>query len=265
MAIIAENLKNIIPFFLKNQIKKIFYWGNKYYCNVCDSNLRKFLPAGVSNSVINELEIIGAGYHTNDVCPICNASYRTRSIVAFWESTDIDFSGKRILHIAPEQGLYEYIKKNNPENYICGDIDPKRYSQINNIVYIDLSDITFQTESFDLIICNHVLEHIPDDKKAMSELYRILSVKGKAILQVPISFKLQDTLEDPSCNTPEKRFQKFGQHDHVRIYAMKDYIKRLEKTGFSVSVMNVKDFNLIKKYKKLALDERENIFICDKF
>jgi FkbM family methyltransferase len=130
-------------------------------------------------------------------------------------------------------------------------------------VQMDITDIKYPDDHFDVIICNHVLEHIPDDWKAMAELYRVLKPRGWAILQVPISLSLNQTYEDPLVTSPEERERAFGQNDHVRIYA-KDYRDRLERVGFSVEIFSfVKDFgeSSIHKY---GLSKDENIYVCSK-
>ena len=159
------------------------------------------MPGGETNKTIIDLDIIGAGNYLNDVCPVCLSSYRTRSVVEFFQKNNIIFNKMRILHIAPEIGLYHYIIKQEPLKYICGDINPQRYSGLTNIIYINLLSIPFPEETFDLVICNHVLEHIPNDTKAMKEIYRILAKGRKAILQAPFSNILRHTIEDPkkSC------------------------------------------------------------------
>ncbi len=264
MGILTIALKQFIPDILKQKIKKLFFFGNRYYCNVCNSNLRKFTPAGVTNRAIVELDIIGAGYYQNDVCPVCDSSYRTRAVVALLKSLDINYSNKRILHIAPEKGIYKYLKSKNPKSYICGDISPHKYSHFAKVEPVNLTNIPFSSDSFDLIICNHVLEHIPDDRKAMEEIFRVLSKGGNAILQVPISNVLTKTLEDTDTDTPVKRLKKYGQEDHVRVYAFNDYIQRLSNARLKVSVINVKKLVSDIKHEKLILDKRENLFFCSK-
>ena len=128
---------------------------------------------------------------------------------------------------------------------------------------MDVTNIGFADNTFDVIICNHVLEHIINDQKAIAEFYRVLKPNGWAILQVPISMSLKKTYEDYSVNLPKQREKIFGQRDHVRIYA-KDYINRLEDSGFDVSIYNfVKEFgeSIVDKH---GLIKNENLYICSK-
>jgi predicted SAM-dependent methyltransferase len=123
--------------------------------------------------------------------------------------------------------------------------------------------MSFKENSFDVIICNHVLEHTQDDRKAMHELYRILNPKGWAILQVPISNLLETTYEDLAIKKPEEKEKKFGQRDHVRIYG-KDYKYRLEDVGFKVDVFNfANEFDKNLAYK-FGISINENIYKCSK-
>src|SRR5262249_29412610 len=104
---------------------------------------------------------------------------------------------------------------------------------------IDVTNLSFPDFHFDLILCNHVLEHVPDDRRAMSELRRVLKKNGRAILQVPISLSAAATDEAPSITSPAIRERRFGQFAHVRLYARHDYLERLRASGFSVSLHQV--------------------------
>jgi len=126
---------------------------------------------------------------------------------------------------------------------------------------MDITNIPYEDNSFGVILCSHVLEHIPDDRKAMRELYRVLKPGGWAILQVPI---IRDkTFEDFSITKPEDRERVFGQWDHVRAYG-KDYRDRLEKAGFKVRVDDYVKRLGADKIKKYALKENEDIYYCEK-
>ena len=119
----------------------------------------------------------------------------------------------KLLHIAPEKNLQKILKASTKINYISGDLNPLVTDR-----KIDITDISFGNDYFDFIICNHVLEHIQDDRKAMSELFRILKPGGEAILQVPISKYNKETFEDISITTLEERKKYFGLKKHMRIY-----------------------------------------------
>ncbi|MDR2438255.1 MAG: class I SAM-dependent methyltransferase, partial [Planctomycetaceae bacterium] len=116
---------------------------------------------------------------------------------------------------------------------MTGDIEPGRAKKV-----VDITNICFESESYDYIVCNHVLEHIPDDHKALNELYRVLKKRGTAFLSVPIKGEITD--EDLSVVDPDERTKRFGQFDHVRYYGI-DFKTRIESAGFQVSVIMSKD------------------------
>jgi ubiquinone/menaquinone biosynthesis C-methylase UbiE len=123
---------------------------------------------------------------------------------------------------------------------------------------MDVQQIPYGDKHFDLIICNHLLEHVPDDKKAMNELNRVLKDNGTAILQVPISMNSERTSEDFSVTDPKEREQKFGQFDHVRIYGQ-DYVTRLQSCGLQVTKVNISS-----NHPKLGLNPEEDIYTVKK-
>jgi SAM-dependent methyltransferase len=219
------------------------------------------MPGGLDIPVLKDLDIIGAGYREYDYCPVCKASYRQRLIKIYLDKSNLLKSKPKILHIAPEECLYHLFRKNS-QKYICGDLFPELYSYYSNPIKIDLTELNFQDNSFDLISCNHVLEHIPNDIKAMNEIYRTLVPGGKAFVQVPISHKLSETHEDFSITTEKERLEAFGQRDHVRVYA-KDYKDKLENIGFNVEAFSIEPES-IRDFEKLSLEPREVLYIAKK-
>jgi SAM-dependent methyltransferase len=256
-------IKKNFPVSLKRLLFKTLHFGSTYYCNVCNSNLKRFLPGGLNQRILSELEIIGGGYHEFDYCPVCKASYRQRLIKLYLDEFQILKPNLRILHIAPEESLYYLLRRKNKSGYVCGDLFPELYNYYSKPIFTDLTALSFPDNSFDMVVCNHVLEHVPDDRKAMSEIYRVLDKGGLAILQVPISEKLNETYEDSLIQSEEERLNKFGQRDHVRIYAL-DYIERLKFAGFRVEIIPSTSFSNVKNFSKLMLDKREKLFTAHK-
>ena len=134
----------------------------------------------------------------------------------------------KVLHIAPEQSFIKRFRSMKNLEYITSDIESPLAD-----VKADICDLPFGDDTFDIVFCNHVLEHIPDDHKAMSELFRVMKPGGWGIFQVPISYQRDVTYEDPTVTSKEERKEKFGQYDHVRVYGL-DYYRRLEDVGFIV-------------------------------
>jgi ubiquinone/menaquinone biosynthesis C-methylase UbiE len=150
------------------------------------------------------------------------------------------------------------LKASAKINYVSGDLNPLVADR-----KIDITDISFENDYFDFIICNHVLEHIQDDRKAMNELFRVLKPSGEAVLQVPISKYNKKTFEDVTIIDPEGREKYFGQKDHVRIYG-KDYKERLESVGFKVELYDIKNELNIKNIRKYGFNKDEILYISKK-
>lgn len=251
--------RNFIYFLFRNT--QFLYWrkthkDNEIICPFCNSHFRRFIPAGINNPVLRN--VIGAGRRKNVICPKCNSKDRERHIFLYLKRKklfDIPL-GSKILHVAPEDNLCKILASRISSNYISCDLSVK---YINSITNTDITHINFLDNCFDIIICNHVLEHIIDDIKAMKELFRVLKPNGHAILQVPYDPTLSRTYEDSSIISPSHRLKIFGQKDHVRIYG-NDYIERLSKAGFKVNLDRTITQN-DKSVRKYALIKHEPIFL----
>jgi len=203
-----------------------FYAGDNVVCPICKSTFRKFAPHGLSK-------------RENARCPNCNSVERHRLVWKYLnDKTDL-FKGAgkiKLLHFAPEYGFYAVFSKDKRiEEYVPCDIFPEYYDFGKiKAIKVDITDIPFGDNYFDVILCNDVLEHIPDDAKAMAELYRVMKKGGFGIFQVPIDYNRETTYEDFTITTLEGREKAFGQKDHVRWYG-RDYKDRLAKAGFDVT------------------------------
>jgi predicted SAM-dependent methyltransferase len=166
-----------------------------------------------------------------------------------------EFRNAEIIHFAPEKNLSTKIEQCLPLNYIRADLYPSG----NNIRKIDLTRIPFKDESFDIFICNHVLEHITDYRTALKEIYRVLKPDGTAILQTPFSKLLQDNFEDEGINTDELRLLYYGQEDHVRIFSENRLFQSLTDAGFKLQIARHNDLfegNLAEYY---GVNEKEDL------
>ena len=144
------------------------------------------------------------------------------------KETDFFTARLHVLHFAPEQAFYKRFRKLKNLNYVTTDLNSPLAD-----VKADICNLPFEDNKFDVILCNHVLEHIPDDTKAMSELYRILKPRGWGIFQIPQDLNRENTFEDDSITDKVERAKIFGQYDHVRIYG-RDYFNKLRTIGFTV-------------------------------
>lgn len=263
--------KRLIPFFLGVRMRGIYqkilgivYAGHAYSCPFCGRSFRRFLPGGEDHPVIYQKNIIGAGRRQNIICPRCFSKDRDRLVYLYLSKmTHLLETSSRVLHIAPEGALRAYFKKNDKIGYVMGDKHEKGYTDYyysRDVGYADVTNLDYADNSFDLIVCNHVLEHITDDRKAISELFRVLSPGGLAILQVPISFSIDATEEDSNVISDEERIKMYGQFDHVRLYGP-DYRHRLEIHGFRVVQFNPFKEGFGEDAKKFSLNFNEELFI----
>lgn len=242
---------------VKQALKKIIYFGTRYQCPFCHSHLRKLKSAGFDIPVLKELQVVGGGLRESVMCPVCGSRDRERLIFLYLKQHNIINKKLTMLHVAPEVNIKYFVEALEHIDYISADISGENVS-----IKMDITDIQFPDNYFDVIICSHVLEHIIDDSKAMSELYRTLKPGGLAILQVPFSLALKDTYEDELMTSEEERERVFGQGDHVRIYAKGDYIYRLIKTGFDIEEFEWWNKNSL--YSKYSLLPQETLFLATK-
>lgn len=204
------------------RIISVFYIGNKKECPVCGSKYRKFLPYG---RVVKR---------ENALCPGCLSLERHRIMWLFLrDHTDFFTADLKVLHIAPEYCFIKRFKALDNLDYITGDIESPLAD-----VKLDIRDIPFDDNTFDTVICNHTLEHVDNDRKAMKEFYRILKPGGWAVLNSPINEKRDTTYEDFSIADPAEREKHFGQRDHVREYGL-DYTHRLAEAGFFIKTTDI--------------------------
>ena len=238
----------------------IFPWYFRKECPFCHSRFHRFEDGGISEPILTKTHCIGGGYRHNVTCPRCSSTDRERLLYLFLKSSTPLFSQRlKVLHVAPEPRLQRILSAQSFLEYITADL-----SAALVMIRVDLVKAGLRSNLFDVIICNHVLEHISDDGKAMKELLRILKPDGWAILQVPLSLSLTDTLEDPNVTDPQERRRRYGQEDHVRIYAAHDYRLRLEKAGFRLytwSALRERGESFLDRY---GLIREESLYVCGK-
>ncbi|WP_312330333.1 class I SAM-dependent methyltransferase [Sphingobacterium sp.] len=217
------------------------------------------LRFGVANELFSKYDIVGGG-RRDCLCPLCRSTDRERLVYLYLNDETDAFSNSHldILHVAPERNLYKKLMSSDCSSYVVGGLNPIEYNFVKNFVIFDLTDAPFSDQSFDVIICNHVLEHIEDEKSAILEIYRLLKSGGMAILQVPIAQSLSNTLQLENIKEPNDRLAFYGQIDHVRLYGM-DYPDRLEKHGLKVSQLNLHE-----DYQSFGLNKREILYIAHK-
>ena len=236
-------LQLVSHFFLR--IMAVFYRGNQVECPVCAQTFKKFLP-------------YGRKARENALCPNCLALERHRLMWLFLREETLFFRAPlKVLHVAPELCFIDRFEALDNLDYITGDIESPLAK-----VKMDIHQIPFEDNTFDVVFCNHVMEHVDDDIKACSEINRVLKPHGWGIIQSPV-YNQERTLEDKTVTDPVERERLFGQRDHLRKYG-KDYASRLSTSGLVVQenhfVKTLED-ELIRRH---ALAPDEIIFYCTK-
>lgn len=196
----------------------LFYAGQRVECPICNHRYREFLPYGRLKS------------RPNALCPSCQSLERHRLIWLFLKQRTTFFTGPQsVLHIAPEACFMPAFEKLHGANYITADLESPLAK-----VKMDIHAMPFENNRFDIVLCNHVLEHVQDDLQALREIHRVLRPGGFTILQVPFFSPVPDvTIEDTSITDPRERERLFGQDDHVRKYG-EDYGQRIAQSGLHV-------------------------------
>ncbi len=231
-------IRPVLAFFLK---------GNTYTDPIDGKSFKTFLPYGY-------------GTQRNNVLSPSTLSLERHRLLWLYLINETDFfsAKKSVLHFAPEQAFYKRFRKMKNLDYTTTDLNSPLAD-----VKADICKLPFKDNRFDVIFCNHVLEHIPDDTKAMQELYRVLKPNGMAILQIPQDLNREKTFEDNSITDKKERAKIFGQYDHVRIYG-RDYFNKLRSIGFKVEAVDYTSTLSDENITKYCLAQGEIIPVCYK-
>ena len=230
-------------------IAPLLYKGNKVECPCCERSFSKFLSYGA--------DVV---HRDNVLCPYDLTLERHRLMWLYLKGHSNFFSADKldVLHIAPEQCFHARFKKQANLNYLTGDI----ISPIADL-HFDLHDIPLDDNRFDVVFCNHVMEHVDDANKCMRELYRVMKPGGWGIMQVPQDTNRDVTYEDYSIVSPEDREKHFWQKDHVRLFGM-DYPEWLKKAGFEVDIFDKESNYSAELINRYRLSKREILYIVRK-
>lgn len=230
----------------------LLYLGKGKQCPLCGCQRRKFLPYGYVTS------------RENALCPNCLSLERHR-LLWLWLVRESDIGRgamalPKMLHIAPEVALMRKFKKmyaSTPDRYVTADLESPLAD-----MHFDVQQIPLEAESFDAIICNHIMEHVEDDGKALRELYRIMRRGGWGVILSPVELEREKTFEDDTITDPAERTRIFGQYDHRRIYG-RDYAARLREAGFEVYDIDYKN-ELSKAEQELYALPADHLYIVCK-
>ncbi len=231
------------------KVAPLLYKGDNVECPVCERSFRKFLSYGSD-----------VAHRENVLCPYDLTLERHRLMWLYLKNHSDFFTKEnlKVLHIAPEQCFHKTFKNQKNLDYLTGDL----VSPIADM-HFDLHDIPLEDNQFEVIFCNHVMEHVKDAIKCMSELYRVMKPGGWGIMQVPQDLNRAETYEDWSITSPEEREKHFWQKDHVRLFG-RDYPDWLRKAGFTVTEFD-KDAHYAKELQeRYRLGENEMLYIVSK-
>lgn len=227
----------------------LLYRGKGRQCPVCGAEYRRFLPYGYVTSRADAL------------CPHCLSLERHR-LLWLWltHETDLMTTRPRLLHIAPEVCLMRHLRRlyaPTPDRYVTADLE----SPLADL-HFDVQQIPLPDDSFDVVICNHLLEHVADDRAALAELCRVLRPGGWGVVLSPVDEERATTFEDDSITDPEERTRLFGQYDHRRVYG-RDYADRLRSVGFEAEEIDYASHFTAEERTRYALC-KDRIYIVRK-
>ncbi|MGH3607862.1 MAG: methyltransferase domain-containing protein [Pseudonocardiaceae bacterium] len=229
-------------------VSAVLYSGGEYYCPCCQRHVRSFVSS-----------IAGPA----TACPACGSRLRQRLLVMYLDQhTDVLTAPLRMLHFAPEQCLHDRFRATPQLDYVTADLEDLPMVDVQ----ADMMALPFEDASFDVILVSHVLEHVPDDARAMRELGRVLRPGGRAFLQHPIDHARAETYQDPTIVSEEARSAAFGQGDHVRVYGA-DFPQRLQDAGFAVQCVPYRDQVSAEQVRRVGLHDpdpkrADDIYIC---
>ncbi len=224
-----------------------WYRGNRYEDPITGKTYRKLLPYG--RIVVRQ----------NALAPHSLSLERHR---LFWlflqQETDFFVKNHQVLHLAPEYCFLKVFRKLSNIEYVTADLCSP-WAEF----HFDVHQIPFEAASFDVVFANHLLEHVQDDMKVLSEFYRVMKHGGWGIFMVPMNTKSEKTMEDPAITDPKERERLYGQDDHLRLYGL-DYQDRLKAAGFKVSRYDVVASLGRSAINRYALDESDKLYLCRK-
>jgi SAM-dependent methyltransferase len=271
--LLGYHLMQVLPARLKTWRKRLDSLWGEYTCPVCESRVKRFIPLPEfyrRNLTKHGLPYgLGSGETCNAEaysCPFCLASDRERLYCLYLRDHLAQLRCRprtRIMHFAPEPALRAFMERHlasdSAVTYTTAD-----FSMPDVDLKLDLADLRpIANESLDFFICSHVLEHVPDDRRALSELYRVLRPSGTGILAVPICLAATEIDEDPTVTDEAERWRRFGQYDHVRLYSKRGFVERVANAGFHVRTLDAGHFG-VDCFKKHGIHSGSVLYVVEK-
>ncbi len=254
-------------YLIRKVIDKFSLLPKKRQCNICGKQIFNYLPLpdhyiknfkkyGFPHSQKGAFETIDTGHF---FCPQCYSLDRERLYAWYMKKYVSLNKDQSILDFAPSKGLSNWIKLNYDCSYVTADLFMDEVDVKTDIENMDV----FADNSFDFVICSHVMEHVTNDQQAMNEIFRVLKKQGRAIIMTPILRNFEGVDEDTSCNDVAERWRRFGQDDHIRLYSQKVFSERLEKAGFHLIKITSPEIATDEIYK-CGLPENIVLYIASK-
>ena len=269
-------IKEYIPLVLKERAralqKQVQLINSKYYCPVCESKVVSFLP--LPEFYRENQQKYGFPFRSDEaetcsddayLCPTCGASDRDRLYALFLGDYIASLESPiHMVDFAPSEALSAFIRR-----LIKSSGKDIRYRTADLLAdnvddQVDIADLqSYENDQFAFFICSHVLEHVPDDRKALRELHRILKPGGKGILMVPIILSIAEIDEDPEVTDEGERWRRFGQFDHVRLYSKSGFLERVRAAGFKVKELG-KEFFGEDLFARTGISSQSVLYIVEK-
>ncbi len=245
------------------------YTGDKYHCPVCNSNLKyfngisheKYLKNLEDNAFMHPFFLLETSSIVNFACPSCGATDRDRLFVLYFNKILSEYKGTeklKLLEFGPQKGLAVYFRNQEKLSYRTADLMLKNVDD-----NVDITDMKIYADNtYDIFICSHILEHVPADRKALAELYRVTKPGGWGIIMVPLILSLEKTYENDAVTTDGERWHHFMQDDHCRQYAKSDFVQKIEDQGFILHQLDAKYFGL-NAFEKNGIQSRSVLYIAE--
>jgi SAM-dependent methyltransferase len=251
---------------LKRAVKLPRYLGTTYQCPVCGIGLRAFRPMWKSYwRDVEKFKPVHAATAMETFnlaaisCPRCDALDRDRLTAIYLDQVFRTFDrGRkyRLIEFAPGNPLPAWLKRHAFIDYRSADLSRKTVDERVDLTAMD----GYPDKSIDILLCSHVLEHVPDDRKAMREIRRVLKLDGFAVLLVPLVIGVDETHEDPSMDTEALRWKYFGMGDHVRQYGKRDFVDRLEEASLHVDQLGIEHFGA-EAFRRAGIAENSILYV----
>ncbi|MCB0221330.1 MAG: methyltransferase domain-containing protein [Chrysiogenetes bacterium] len=247
----TQSIRALLPQPLERPLRRAYWrlrtlsmWGRQRSCTCCGLGFRAFLPGGDS-------------LRPDARCPACGALERHRLLARYLETqTDLLRGEFRVLHLAPEPAISLVLERNRSLDVVRADLQSAWADH-----HVDVTDLPFESNSFDVVLCLHLLEHIEDEAAALRELLRVMKPGGWGVIHSPVEWAREYTYEDSTITSADERLKAFGQSDHVRIYGA-DYPERLRAAGFEVSVCPYAEQLGEAAVEKFGLEPGERLVLC---